>query len=337
MQGDSATSVVMPHLNSDQMLQRQNSESTLSGKSSPRNRLRLTRSRTSALSEEVPAYDNMQYLPMNSDHQEADRDLVSFSERFRSLILQVNRETEEALAFARSESTSSHVSVESPLPPPPKEYLEQDIEEAHRHEYYDYEYDEDDFYHGSSSQPHAFAPNSYLQSYPEEERVRMLNGYIMRMPTIESMGSKEWRNSFGASSRNTDRERNPSRPNTGNTRPSFVEADLSGSEPRSRTNSLSAQAELLVGLYGRNQASEIGEIMRRGDTIRMVEHQQSANDDSSDALGDDFSLTSGSRHSYHTATTGSQSSTDSKVPSAGASKSSLPSIPTSSHSVPVEP
>ncbi|KAF9563231.1 hypothetical protein CPC08DRAFT_760993 [Agrocybe pediades] len=316
MHGDSATSVVMPHLSSDQIQQRQSSESTLSGKSSsPRNRLRPSRSHTPAISEEAeaPAYDNTEYLPMNSGLDDPDPELMSFSDRFRAMFMQVARETEEALAFARSDDTmSSKSSAEAAPSPPPKDHPEQDIQEAHRQQSYDYEYEEDDFYYGASSSQN-LGSHSYSQPYPEDEHVRMLNAYIRRMPTIESMGSKEWRSSFGASSRNTDRHANNSRPPTGNARLSFAETELSlsGSEPRSRSNSLSAQAELLVGLYGRAQASEIGEILRRGDTIRMVEQQQCANDDASDALGDDFSLTSGSKgtaNSYHTASTNSKSS-----------------------------
>jgi hypothetical protein len=222
------------------------------------------------------------------------------SGHFRSLISQITRETEEGLAFARSDDTSSSKNTtgsssrgDSP-----------NLETQDPHHQYNYDDDEDDFF--AASPARALSEGDYHQPYPAEEHVLMMNAYVKRMPTIESMGSREMRSSLGAPSLNTNRDRN--RPPTRNTLRSWAGSDISEGEPRSRPNSLSAQAELLAGMFGKSHASEVGELLERGETIRMVD-SQFANDDSSEELGAEYSSsTSGSKKtgiSYHTAATSS--------------------------------
>lgn len=294
MSGSNA-SVVVPQ---DPNSQHQVSKSTLSAKSSPRNRLHLARSISSAVSVEenqsvAPSYNNLDFLPVNEDTHNSE---TGFVDRFRSLISQITRETEEGLAFARSDDTSS--SQDTAGSSSRRDSPNSDQEDSHHQ--YNYHDDQDDFYAAR-----AFFEGKYHRPYPADEHVRMMNAYVRRMPTIESMGSREMRGSLGASSLNTNRDRN--RPPTRNTLVSWNGSDFSEGEPRSRPNSLSAQAELLANMFGKSHASEVGEILQR-ETVRMFD-SQSANEDNSEALGGEYSSsTSGSKEdviSHHTAGTSS--------------------------------
>ena len=228
---------------------------------------------------------------MNSDHFETEGESNSFVQRFRSLISQITRETEEGMAFARSDDSSSSdraldflPSNESPEP----------VYRSDHQEDYD---NEDGFYTSSGTLTH----DSYeqYQQYPADEEIRMLNGFITRMPTIESMGSHEVRSSMGASSANRDRDRIGKKP-TRNTLGSWVGTEFSGtSETQSGTNSLTAQAEVLAGMY--HSTTEIGELIKRGDNtvIRKTDSPSSMNVDNSRSLG--ASTNSSSVLSYVTA------------------------------------
>lgn len=337
----------MAHHTQDPTLQRQGSESTLSVKSSPRNRLRNSRSRSSAFSEEethlnVPN-NSEAFLPIDPvQPPAADIRLV---DRFRLLLAQYTRDAEEAVQSARSEGSASHKSGSSPSR---KEGPDPDVEDEDRpYHYANGNDDDDDFY--SNAAVHTVDVHDYDQTYPADEHVRMMNAYIRRMPTIESMGSRERQTSFISSSAGGDHDRTgtASRPPTRNTLASWGGSfELSGSEPRSRPNSLSAQAELLAGMFGRINTTEIGELMLRGgDTVRMVggagpQHEVSANDDYSEAQGelghgdeDEYaSTTTGSKDSkdsttsgasYHTASTGSTMSLASKLADATATPLAL--------------
>ena len=216
----------------------------------------------------------------------------SFIYHFRSLISQITRETEEGIAFAHSDdSGSSHVVDTLPGNESPElgtEIVYQDNQE-------DYD-NEDGFY--ITSAPRTHGSYEQHQQYPAGEEIRMLNGFIRKLPTIESMGSHELQSSMGASSTNRDRERigASSRPPTRNTLGSLAATDLSGtSEPRSRRNSLTVQAEVLAG---KHHLTEIGEVIREGDTTRRVDNL-STNGDNSRSLG--ASTNSSSVLSYVTA------------------------------------
>ena len=194
---------------------------------------------------------------MNSDCAEPEGEVNSSVHHF--LISQVTREMEEALAFARSDDSGSSKSALNF----PNDSPEPGIEAVHRSDHQEDYDNEDGFYTSSITDTHKFYEPH--QQYPADEEIRMLNGFIRRMPTIESMGSHELRSSMGAPSTNWDRERigASSRPPTRNTL-------LSGtSEPHSGNNSLTAQAEVLAGMH---QSTEIGELIRRGDTIRKVDN-----------------------------------------------------------------
>ncbi|KAF9463498.1 hypothetical protein BDZ94DRAFT_1258957 [Collybia nuda] len=178
--------------------------------------------------------------PPNTISPGQDHEFTSFADRFRSLVSQITRETEEALEFARP----NH-----PTPPP-----ETDLE--------------DDFY--PPRLPPTVGYDEFGQPYPPEEHILILNGYIRRMPTIESMGSREM-GSVTPSSMYNDRDtrtlslqssppasRPPTRTNTASRSEYAV-----GSRSSSRSNSLAAGAEILAA-PGRTSTSEIGELAERG-------------------------------------------------------------------------
>jgi hypothetical protein len=203
---------------------------------------------------------------MNSDHVESEGESNSFVNRFRSLIYQITRETEEGMAFACSDDSGSSDRAVDLFPNNESPELGSS-EAAHRSDHEDYD-NEDGFYTSSGTLTH----DSYeqYQQYPADEEIRILNGFITRMPTIESMGSHEVRSSLGASSANRDRERIGRQP-TRNTLGSWVGTEFSGTnETQSGANSLTARAEVLAGMH---HSTEIGELIKRGDTVRKIDSQ----------------------------------------------------------------
>jgi hypothetical protein len=204
---------------------------------------------------------------------EPEGELNSFVHRFRTLISQITRETEEGIAFAHSDdSSSSHCALDSP----PNRSPDLVTEAAYRGDHQDGYDNEDGFYTSSATQAH-----EQRQQYPAGEEIRMLNGFFRRLPTIQSMGSHELQSSIGASSANLDFERIGRRP-TRNTLASGAGTDFSSiSERHSRTNSLTAQAEVLTAKY---HSTEIGEVISRGDTIEKVD-SPSTNVDNLRSLG----------------------------------------------------
>lgn len=133
--------------------------------------------------------------------------------------------------------------------------------------------DDEDFYGSAQSQntPTNISPvvgyNEFGLPYPADEQVAMLNGYVRRMPTIESMGSREMGSSVAASSmlnRNSiagsslaNRLSYGSRPPTRNTLLSMLSNEFDGSlgskgDPGDREenkhDSLNVQVERLAAL-----------------------------------------------------------------------------------------
>lgn len=319
--------LLLPHFERDT----RKPKSTLSARSktssSPRSQVRLVRSRSSGLSGDVIFDPTSLYsTPANPSFNLPDQggDTNGFVDRFRSLVAQYTRETEEALELARSEDTSSRHTLESP-PPNIKDPNDADLQpsaglpdDRDDDEGHGEDYDNDDIYR--TRPPSALGYNELGMPYPPEQQIRMLNGYIRRMPTIESMGSREMGSSIAGSSMYTNRDRERerysmttnSRPPTRNNRSSW------DSEAHSRTNSLSAQAGILAGL-----TSEVGELLRMENRAELSRSpassgvgEYSAGSGASHGAGhNDYSsstsTTSGSRSttlSYHTATMSSTTS-----------------------------
>lgn len=178
-----------------------------------------------------------------------DRDIYSFVDRFRALVSQVSRETEDALQFARTDdgdldhSDARSVSPDSYFPSSSSQY--------------------------SPSVTSTFGPalglgyDEFGRPYPPDEHVRILNGYIRRMPTIESIGSREVGSSVAASSVRGD-DRQISSMHTLSRPPTRAMTDYSytSSEPPSRSNSLSMAAELINAMSGSGaEVTEVGELV----------------------------------------------------------------------------
>ncbi|RDB17602.1 hypothetical protein Hypma_001041 [Hypsizygus marmoreus] len=227
-------------------------------------------------------YSDAEEGPSDSDHThnqdslaniENDAELISFRERFHSLVSQIARETEEGLELARSDTslspqqTNSVLSGERDLPPIPPTVG----------------YDE------------------FGRPYPPDEHIQILNGFVRRMPTIESMGSREM-GSMGTSSMYTNGDtmttsirsiplsRPPTRANT----MSISEYSV-GSQPPSRSNSISAGAEILMS---GGRTSEIGELVDRAERSEGVDGRGSLNGSGYTSTGSSYPSTM----SYYTAT-----------------------------------
>ncbi|KAJ2931808.1 hypothetical protein H1R20_g5286, partial [Candolleomyces eurysporus] len=272
----------------------------------------------------LPKSDPQQQAPTNNTSTtlasvpEHDDSIASFSERFASLVSEIDRETEAALEFARSEETSSRHTLESPLSgrrggggDGSDDELEDNPAYTHRPLHSPGanadDDDDDDFYRGgepssTSSRPRVPVPpslgyNEFGQPYPPDEDYQMFDRFIKRMPTIESMGSRELgsagtasllsardanhdgNNKRGSLQTNKSHNTNNSRPPTRNApRGSWVGSEFSfnsgtsASEPSSRTNSLSFQVEKLAamgflgggGSSSGHGTSEYGELLDVG-------------------------------------------------------------------------
>ncbi|TFK29166.1 hypothetical protein FA15DRAFT_610898 [Coprinopsis marcescibilis] len=272
---------------------------------------------------------------------EQEADLGSFSDHFSLLVSQIHRETDEAIELAQSDSASSKHTIDSKRrvvsdsPEPLSD--DEEEEEIRAHLARDSvalgdeeEGDEDDEYDGFYARP-AIPPtlgyNEFGQPYPVDTELRMMNGYVRRMPTIESMGSREMGSSIAASSLlaqnrhsyQTNMSYRDSRPPTRNTLISMVASDGmgNGSEPsHSRPHSLTVQAERLAalglltgqsGVSGGQDVSEVGEIVDTVQSVKIVPPPENPSHLNLPML-DHLNSTAGSRStnfSYHTATMGS--------------------------------
>ncbi|KAJ4480893.1 hypothetical protein J3R30DRAFT_2375470 [Lentinula aciculospora] len=204
---------------------------------------------------------------------QSDRELNNFAERFRALVSQISRETDDALRFAQSEDAGNSEPA----------LLPEDIYTDLPH------HNNDDFTGGE---------------YPPDDHVRILNGFVRRMPTIESLGSRELTSL--ASSR--DQLHSLSRP------PTRSVTEFTGSEPPSRANSLSLTAA--IGGHGLT-STEMGELMDKIDKENV-------------SVGTASQSASRSTFSYYTAPSVGRNS-DSPIPLTPNSEH-FPSSPTSGHS-----
>ncbi|KAF8064334.1 hypothetical protein FPV67DRAFT_1504536 [Lyophyllum atratum] len=246
MAGISASSFLVPQqtrLHS----QHQSSESTLRSNPHSKHSSGHVQSPTAAASSlySDDDSDSNHSLEMQGQHgspsnTHGDVELNGFQDHFRSLVSQITRETEEGLELA---VTASPTQTSDALPELPRI-------------------------------PPAVGYDEFGRPYPPDERVSILNGYVRRMPTIESMGSREV-GSMTASSVYTDRDtittsirsgpisRPPTRANT-----LSASEHSTGSRPSSRSNSITAGAETLLGA---GRTTELGELGDRGLVNSMAE------------------------------------------------------------------
>jgi hypothetical protein len=247
--------------NPNRVLVKLQSDSTLCGTSrsepSPQNRIRLARSHSSNLSQDISPTEHALGRSFTS---ESENELLPSEFVDRSTASQIAQETHQALDLDHSiHSTSPETTNDIPTGDLPPSYTE-DWDHFH-----DTRNDGDNIFNLPPVFP-TLGYNEFGLPYPPDQNVRVLNGYIRRMPTIESMGS-EVGSSMGASSnRAVESIVNSSRPPTRNTLLSrhSTDHDSHNSEPPSRTNSLSARAELFIGLSNVPiNISEHGELLGR--------------------------------------------------------------------------
>ncbi|KAF8816910.1 hypothetical protein BYT27DRAFT_7333124 [Phlegmacium glaucopus] len=273
---------------------------TVRGEPSPQNQIRLARSNSSNLSRRVSPTEPVTLGRSTITESEND----GFVDHFQLMVSQIAQETDEALDLARSVRSPSPESIsDMPIRDLPPSYQE----------------DPDGFNDTHVGLSHSNANNvfnlppirptlgydEFGLPYPPDQNVRVLNGYIRRMPTIESMGSGEVGSSACASSNHAGESNcTSSRPPTRNTRLSWNSTDHdASSESPSRTNSLSARAELLAGLSSiASTTSEHGELLGRTSPLARRSSTPTSYVDHALSIESYSSATSGSRAtSYHTA------------------------------------
>lgn len=173
-----------------------------------------------------------------------DDDLNSFVGRFRALVNQVSEETEAGMRLAQNDRLGYHVDRRTP------------------------------------------SPNMTTRSGEalEDEDFFIVGGIVQRMPTIESLGSREVMSLATSSNSRGDRSiHSLSRPPTRQTM--SILSDATGSQPPSRSNSLSASIILtptspLEGPFG-GTASELGELQRPAGMYSASTHRPSTKSSSS--------------------------------------------------------
>ena len=292
------------------------SDSTLCGTSrcepSPQNQIRLARSHSSGLSQDQ---DMSLTEPLALGHQmttESENELLpnEFVDLSQPIASQIAQETDQALNLAHSNL--------SPSPETANGIPTRDLPPSYKEDWDDFNDPRVGLTHNINNGNNIFnlppvfpalGYNEFGLPYPPDQNIRVLNGYIRRMPTIESMGSGEVGSSMGASSsRAVESIVNSSRPPTRNTLLSLhstTEYDSPNSDPPSRTNSLSAHAELFVGLSSvtnNNNISEHGELLGRTSPVaRRLSTPLSCYVDYT-VSSDKTSSTATSGTSYHTAT-----------------------------------
>jgi len=247
-------------------------------------------------------------------------DVHSFVGRFQSLVAQIQQETDAALNLARSDrslSPEDSIGADGQLrlhSSPRRSHDEFRLDEAGHYgsSYYNLDQDDDEdeprgaagrswIFHRSSpgggnispengfnlrptGAPATFRPtlgyNEFGLPYPPDENVRVMQGLVKKMPTIESMGSGEMTSIAGMSMHRPGNslhsaswsfhENVPSRPPTRNTLLSM--ASGTGYESSSRPSSrASAVGGLPMGGNGSagartrsvGGASELGELVLR--------------------------------------------------------------------------
>ncbi|KAH9922219.1 uncharacterized protein B0H18DRAFT_522819 [Fomitopsis serialis] len=142
----------------------------------------------------------------------SDNELHSFVDRFRSLVDQITRETEDGIALTRNDSTGYYAS--------PSSHDIENLRPSHR---------------------------SPFPSEDDDDYVPVLGKTIHRMPTIESLGSREVMSLATSSIHRASPgpSYHMSRPSTRSNNFSLSEAGIDTPSIRSRANSLDAALALV--------------------------------------------------------------------------------------------
>ncbi|KAG6897082.1 hypothetical protein C0992_004252 [Termitomyces sp. T32_za158] len=165
----------------------------------------------------------------STDPETAEVALDDYHEHFRQLVSKIARETEEALVLAAAE-TKDVVSDDAPS--------------------------SIDSYRPRI--PTTIGYDEFGRPYRPDEPVPILNTYVRRMPTIESMGSREFASSICSRTTMTASVRSSlplSRPLT---RVNTLDSTM-GSRRSSRTNYAAAGAEIVLNVARTTEVGELGE------------------------------------------------------------------------------
>ncbi len=229
-----------------------------------------------------------------------DEELHSFVDRFRTLVSQLSQEADEAVNYARRDSAEYSSSAPStshtltswvgaaPLSSPPASYTSHSATSSMSSDPYQHFID-------PLSHPHP-GYDEFGRPYPPDEHVSFLGGYVRRMPTIESLGSREFS------------EHTQSLHSRSNTRSTMFGG--------SRRNSLHLSGEMATQfLAGEGMIRQMGELAEQLEVARRSEPSspvRSAVDEegrrlesTSSGNTSDARATSRSTLSFYTATTGS--------------------------------
>jgi hypothetical protein len=192
-------------------------------------------------------------IPLGDPLPNGDGELSGFVERFRSIISQITQETEAGLTFALHDSETGSVPSSASSTT--------------------------GFPYSSSPFETTYDPYAGYRSPPEAQHVRVLGGYIRRMPTIESLGSREM-GSVAHSSVHRDEGARASPTSPAPSRPQTRLSTLSTVSTRTNSirTSISHHGDIVRWSLA---ASEAGEVVR--------------------TRADNDSATSGHSLSFHTA------------------------------------
>ncbi|TRM63174.1 hypothetical protein BD626DRAFT_34161 [Schizophyllum amplum] len=199
-------------------LQKTSSKNAVDRNSNQRHSVASASTRSPSPSDE----DSEEVITPRASHTEHDQELRSFAERFRTLMAEINEETEDAIVYARPDSALGYASN---ITPDGRSSSDSEFLHGRNGEFDPYVFDASYQPHPLSSGTPFIGRDEFGRPYPPDGVVRVLNGYVRRMPTIESLGSREFAWSRPA------------------TRTTMFSMQTGGSEGgRSRANSLNALA-----------------------------------------------------------------------------------------------
>ena len=287
-------------------------DATLVGESTPRqlSRKHLARSRSSEMSAEGLSAEPLSFQRSSlPEVGETERDATAFVDRFRSLITQINREMDSALEVARSDGTlSPDISDEIAYTTDTTSSHDPNQVKSTLDDYYDHIHDDRHNIFNLPRVPPALGYNEFGLPYPPDENIRILNGFIRRMPTIESMGSGEAATSLSSCHRPNGSvgHYTHSRPPTRTTLLTVSTTTNYGtptSNSSSRTNSLSHPVEVSISPRPISATtSEYGELLGKAD--RRLSTPSSADFLCGAASTYESSGSRSTTASYHTAAMG---------------------------------
>lgn len=259
----------------------------------------------------TPPQQHHQQQQAQASSSDADHEVFSFADRYRALISQVSRELDDGLDIVEHgrerdyeydpytqheirQGTQGHppssYSYAYAYTPEPQSYSSEALDHLtptgplHTQSYYD----------PHSTEFGARPIHSYVQ--PPDEHVRVLGGYIRRMPTIESLGSREvGGGSLGSSLHRSSLYRSDAAfgPGNGN---GWTGAGMGGSRPPTRSNTLSTGEGSGGEMPSRNgSGSASGEVPSRNGSLGSSAATTGGHDSSAEL----------SSASWHTAGSGS--------------------------------